>query len=287
MTIKHTTQLLVAAGLLTTAALTGTASAADLKLGLNSSLGANCQVAGVRVSFQQGIFGLFGQGAYCTGTVSGGSYGGGVSLDFAHFNNFTTYALLGADSLPTGSSAVYAGLGARYSTILLPVEGYVELGVQRINSTLTALYGPRVAAGLNYRVSIPDLQPGTGGTSSVSSAGPDRSGEDGAVSSAPASCNISPEQDRASATSVARAAANRALADAASAYGALYSNVSYSVNLDGATISGGTARVSGSVTVSATDRSGQRVGGSYGGTVNLVRSGCTWQATGYNRSSEE
>ena len=67
----------------------------------------------------------------------------------------------------------------------------------------------------------------------------------------------------------------------------MYSGVSYKITIGGVSINGNSARVSGSVSVQATQNSnGQRVTGSYSGTVSLVRSDCGWQATGYSRSDQ-
>ncbi len=104
------------------------------------------------------------------------------------------------------------------------------------------------------------------------------------MDSAPAGCHLTPEQDRAAARGVASSAANSALSAAALVYAAVYSGVSYQVEITGVGINGNTARVGGKVTVNATQRrSGKAVSDTYGGTVNLVREGCGWQATGYTR----
>ncbi|GGM14852.1 hypothetical protein GCM10010841_24260 [Deinococcus aerophilus] len=99
-----------------------------------------------------------------------------------------------------------------------------------------------------------------------------------------AECKLTPEQDIAAARAVASSAANSALSVAALAYTATYSGVSYKVEITGVGIHGNTAQVGGKVTVKATQRSsGKPVSDTYSGTVNLVREGCGWQASGYTR----
>ena len=269
--------LLSLAGVLTA----GDAGAADLRLGLTTSVGLSCQVAGVRVGIQQNALGLYAQGAYCSGTQPGVSFGGGLSYDLFKTGNFTTYALGGFDLLPSGSGAVNLGLGLRYFTPLLPVEGYLEAGVQGSSSLFGTIYGPRVTLGVNYRLNVANLQ------GSFPPEPPKAADQVIYSGSAPAECKLTPEQDAASARATASGAISSGLSDAASALTAVYSGVSYKITIGGVSIDGNSARVSGSVSVQATQNSnGQRVTGSYGGTVSLVRSDCGWQATGYSRSDQ-
>lgn len=265
---------------LTCAVAAGHASAADIRLGLNTSAALGCQIVGARAAVQSDNISVFGQVSYCNAlNGSGASFGGGVSYDVAKFNNFHTYVLAGLDTLPSGSLATSLGAGVRYSTPLLPVEGYLEAGVQLINSQLLGvLPGPRLALGVNYRLSVENLQgtlvpdPVPGDAQTVKYAG-----------SAPAECKVTQEQDVASARGTASSAASSGLSDAAGAYGAIYGGISYTVNIGGVSISGNSAKVSGSVKISAT-KSGENVGGTFGGTINLTRDGCGWRATGYTRS---
>ncbi|WP_161880360.1 hypothetical protein [Deinococcus alpinitundrae] len=256
------------------------AHAADIRLGLNTSAALGCQIVGVRAGVQSDRISVYGQASYCNAqNASGASFGAGVSYDVAKFNNLNLYLLGGIDTLPSGSLAASVGAGVRYSTPLLPVEGYLEAGAQFIRSSLVTVPGPRLALGINYRISVENLQgsmvpdPKQADATSVQYAG-----------SAPAECNLTQEQDVASARATARSAASSGLSDAAGAYGAVYSGISYTVTVGGVSISGGSAKVSGSVKISATQRSsGEKVGGTFGGTINLTRSGCGWRATGYTQ----
>ncbi|AWN23757.1 hypothetical protein DKM44_11390 [Deinococcus irradiatisoli] len=261
------------------AASASNAHAADIRLGLNTSAALGCQVLGVRAGVQSDRIGVYGQASYCNAQgATGASFGGGVSYDVTSFNNLTAYLQAGLDTLPSGSLAVNAGAGLRYSTPLLPVEGYIEGGVQLIRSALGTVPGPRLALGVNYRLTaenlqgtlVPDPKPNT---DSVQYAG-----------NAPEECKLTQEQDVAAARATALNAARSGLSDASGAYSAVYSNISYSVSAGGVSISGNTAKVAGSVKLSAVQRSnGQPVGGTFGGTINLVRSGCGWRATGYTQ----
>ncbi|MGM9321444.1 hypothetical protein [Deinococcus aquaticus] len=267
---------------LTAITLPSTASAADVTLGLNSSLGLGCQVAGVRAGVRSDRVGLYGQVSYCTSNLEGESGsvagGGGVTVDLFSAGDVTGYALLGG-SFEGGDPVAYAGIGARYGLALVPVEAYLEAGVQRTFTPLAPITAPRFALGINYRVNVANLQ---GSFSGVADAG----GE-GYSGGAPATCNLTPQQDVANAKSAASSAARSALAAAARSYSAVYSNVSYSLNVGSVNVSGNSARVNGSVTLKATLKSsGEAVGGTYSGTVNLVRSDCGWSATGYTRSGE-
>ena len=278
--LSRFTALTAAALSLTAVTLPSTASAADVTLGLNSSLGLGCQVAGVRAGVRSDRIGLYGQGSFCSSNIQGqsdtASFGLGVSVDLFRTGNFTTYALAGLDTI-RNNVAFQGGVGARYGLALVPVEAYFEAGVQRINTPLQAIVGPRVALGVNYRVNVENLQ----GSLPIPSEGTAGSTQD----AAPAACNLTPESDRANARSAAISAANESLSAALGAYSAVYSNVSFSVSADEASVGGNRAQVSGSVTLSGTQNSnGQQVSGTYGGTINLVRSGCGWAATGYTRN---
>lgn len=260
-----------------------TAGAADIRLGLNSSAGLGCQIVGGRVGFQEGRFGIYGQGAYCASNVEGrggtGAFGGLITGDLFTFGNVTTYALVGAE-VQGSNTALQGGLGLRYGIALLPVEAYLEAGVQRIGTALQPVIGPRLAVGVNYRLNVASLQGQIPAPLVVENGSGDRY-----AGSAPEECKLTPEQDLASARSAARAAANEGLGAAASAYGAAYSNVSYKIEITGVGIDGNAGSASGTVTISATQNSnGQRVSGTYGGTIKLVRSGCGWQATGFTRN---
>ncbi|GAA4015136.1 hypothetical protein GCM10022631_28820 [Deinococcus rubellus] len=265
---------------LASALAASSAHAADLRLGLNTSAALGCQIVGLRAGVQSDRIGLYGQVSYCNAqNATGASFGGGVSYDVAKFNNLNVYLLGGIDTLPSGSLATSLGAGLRYSTPLLPVEGYVEAGAQFIRSSLLTVPGPRLALGVNYRLSVENLQgsmvpdPKQADDASVQYAG-----------SAPAECNLTQEQDVASARATASSAASSGLSDASGAYGAVYSGISYNVSVGGVSISGNSAKVSGSVKLSATQRSsGQPVGGTFGGTISLTRNGCGWRATGYSR----
>lgn len=256
------------------------AHAADIRLGLNTSASLGCQIVGLRAGVQSDRIGVYGQVSYCNAPKgTGASFGGGVSYDVARFNNINLYLLGGIDTLPSGSLAASVGAGVRYSTPLLPIEGYLEAGAQFIRSSLVTVPGPRLALGVNYRLSVENLQgsmvpdPKRDDATSVQYAG-----------TAPADCKLTQEQDVASARSTASSAASSGLSDAAGAYGAAYSNVSYNVSVGGVSISGNSAKVSGSVKISATQRgNGQPVGGTFGGTINLTRDGCGWRATGYTQ----
>lgn len=263
-------------------ALGGTqVGAADVRLGLTSSAGLGCQIAGVRVGIQQQALGLHLQGSFCNSAVPGPSFGGGLSYDLFRAGSFTTYLLAGFDTLPSGTGAVNVGLGLRYSTLLLPVEGYVEAGAQVVSSVFGTIYGPRVTVGVNYRLSVDNLQ---GTLPPEPSATADKVVYSG---TAPAECKLSPTEDAASARGAASSAASSGLSDAASALGAVYSNVSYQVTIGGVSINGNSARVGGTATIQATQvTNGQRVSGSYSGTINLVREDCGWRATGYSRSDQ-
>lgn len=280
--LSRFTALTAAALSLTAVTLPSTASAADLTLGLNSSIGLGCQVGGVRAGIRSDRVGLYGQVSYCTSNLEGESGsvagGGGVTLDLFSAGDVTGYALLGG-SLEGGDPVAYAGLGARYGLALVPVEAYLEAGVQRTFTALAPITAPRFALGINYRVNVANFE---GGLQNQGAA----AGSDG-TSSAPAACNLTTDQDAANAQAAAQSAAQRAVAAAARSYSSVYSNVSYSVSAGEASVGSNTATVSGTITLNATRRSdNQEVGGTYSGTVNLVRSGCGWSATGYTRSGE-
>ncbi len=272
---------LIVSGLLASvlAASASSAHAADIRLGLNTSAALGCQIAGLRAGVQSDRISVYGQASYCNAQgASGPSFGGGVSFDVANFNNLTAYLLAGLDTLPSGSLAVNAGAGLRYSTPLLPVEGYVEGGVQFIRSALGTLPGPRLALGVNYRISAENLQGTMVADPKTDSSNVQYAG------SVPEECKLTQEQDVASARATALSAARSGLSDAAGAYSAVYSNISYTVSAGGVSINGGSAKVAGSVKLSAVQRSnGQTVGGTFGGTINLTRSGCGWRATGYTQ----
>ncbi|WP_235692422.1 hypothetical protein [Deinococcus aquaedulcis] len=259
--------------------LSGAAGAADVRLGLNSSLGLGCQVVGVRAGVQEGRVGVHAQGAYCLSGVQGQSggaaFGAAVSFDLFRSGGLTTYALAGADLL-NGNAALHAGLGLRYGIPLIPVEGYVEAGVQRISTALQPIVGPRLALGVNYKVNVANLQ-GTLPTTGAATG-------DGTPAPAPAECKLTPEQDAAAARATAQSAAEAALSAAASAYSAGFSSFSYQVSTGGASVNGNTAQVSGSVTINLVARgSNTPTSDTYSGTVTLVRDGCGWVATGYSR----
>ncbi|PTA68970.1 hypothetical protein [Deinococcus arcticus] len=265
---------------LTALGLSGAAGAADVRLGLNSSLGLGCQVVGVRAGVQEGRVGVHAQGAYCLsgvqGRAGGVAVGAAVSFDLFRSGGLTTYALAGADLL-NGNSALHAGLGLRYGIPLIPVEGYIEAGVQRISTVLQPIVGPRLALGVNYKVNVANLQgtlPATGAATGDSTPAP-----------APAECKLTPDQDAAAARATAQSAAEAALSAAASAYSAGFSSFSYKVNIGSAAISGNTAQVSGSVTITLVARgSNTQTSDTYTGTVTLVRDGCGWVPTGYRQN---
>lgn len=300
--MKRTLQMVVLAAL-----AAGSAQAADIRLGLNSSATLGCEVAGVRAGLQEGRFGGYVQGAYCLSNVTGqsgsGVFGGGLTFDLFQSPSAGAYALVGASTGAGGNGTVYGGLGARYGVPLLPFEAYVEGSVARTNSLLGPLTSPRLALGVNYVWRGVDLSQaastGAGGTSrpsNISAPGVgginvDQTGGAGSPAggaAAPATCNVSPDSDAAAAQSVARAAATSALSAAATAYSAIYSNVSYDISVGGANISGNTATVTGTLTLRATNRAnGQPVSGTYSGVVTLVRSGCSWTATGYRQNGSD
>ncbi|MFB9081776.1 hypothetical protein [Deinococcus wulumuqiensis] len=283
-----------------TALVTGTASAADVRLGLNTSATLGCEVAGVRAGVQEGRFGGYVQGSYCTSNVQGESgsaaFGGGLTVDFYQSLSLSAYGQLGAVSQPGGSPSIYGGVGARYGVPLLPVEAYVEGGVSYRNTMLGGLTAPRFALGINYvwrGVDLNTASTGESRPSNISAPGAGGLNVDaggagtGGGAPAPTQCNVSPEADAAAARSAADAAARSALSSAASAYSAIYSNVSYDITVGGANINGNSATVTGTISLRATNRTnGQPVSGTYSGVVTLSRSGCGWVATGYRQSGE-
>ncbi len=99
-----------------------------------------------------------------------------------------------------------------------------------------------------------------------------------------AQCNLTPEQDQANAQAAVRSSAQNTLAAAAAMYKSSYSGVSYNLNVGPASINGDSATVRGSITLRATNvATKQPVGGTYSGVVNLTRTGCNWETTGYAR----
>lgn len=106
------------------------------------------------IGLQEGRFGVFGEGAYCRSGVDGeagsAAFGLGATFDLISMGGFTGYALAGAN-LQNGSPVVYGGVGGRYGLELFPVEGFAEVGVQRLSTDLLAVTGPRVTIGLTYR----------------------------------------------------------------------------------------------------------------------------------------
>lgn len=265
-------------------AASGLAGATDLKLGLNTSAGLGCPVVAGRLGVQVDRFGVYGQAGYCPSNVQGENgaftFGGGVSFDIFTSSNVTTYAQIGAD-MQNGNAVVHGDIGLRYGIALLPIEGYVEAGVQRTSTALTPVLGPRIAVGITYRVNVGDVQGAIPAPLTLDDGTPTTT----YAGTAPAECKLTPEQDIGAARGAATSAANEGLSAAANSARAAYSDISYSVKVGGVSIDGNSARVSGTVKISATQRStGERVSGTYGGTVNLVRSGCGWRATGYTRS---
>lgn len=257
------------------------AQAADLRLSATSSLGLSCGVAGGRVGLQEGRFGVFGEGAYCRSGVDGeagsAAFGLGATFDLISMGGFTGYALAGAN-LHNGSPVVYGGIGGRYGLELFAVEGFAEVGVQRLSTDLLAVTGPRVTVGLTYRSFVGPL---------ASLVAPPVPAGDGSGTPAggglPAQCTVS-QEDRSAARSAAVRAANQALSAAASSYSAGFSSFSYRVNITNVSISGNSATATGSITINLVSRgSGERTSDTYPGTVTLVREGCGWRATGYSR----
>ncbi|MFB0640528.1 hypothetical protein [Deinococcus radiodurans] len=285
-----------------TALVAGTASAADVRLGLNTSATLGCEVAGVRAGVQEGRFGGYIQGSYCTSNVQGesgaGAFGGGLTVDFYQSLTLNAYGQLGAVSQPNGNPSIYGGVGVRYGIPLVPVEAYLEGGVSHRSTIIGGLTAPRFALGLNYvwrGVNLNEISggesrpsnisaPGTGGLN-VDASGSGTGGSGGAP--APTQCNVSPEADAAAARSAADAAARSALSSAATAYSAIYSNVSYDISVGNANVNGNSATVTGTITLRATNRTnGEPVSGTYSGVVTLSRSGCGWVATGYRQNGE-
>lgn len=265
-------------------AASGLAGATDLKLGLNSSLGLGCPVVAGRFGVQVDRIGVYGQVGYCSSNVQGQSgsvtFGGGLSVDLFTASNVTTYALIGGD-IQGNNGVLHGDVGLRYGIALIPVEGYLEAGVQRTSTALGPVIGPRIALGITYRVDAGNLQ----GTIPAPLKLDDGTPTTTYTGTAPAECNLTQEADIASARGAASSAANDGLSAAANSVRAAYSDIGYSITITGVGIDGNSARVGGQVKVSATQRStGQRVSGTYGGTVSLVRDGCGWRATGYTRS---
>ncbi|ANE44091.1 hypothetical protein [Deinococcus puniceus] len=264
----------------TSMGMMGTANAADVRLGLNTGFGLGCQVAGVRAGLQEGRFGGFIQGVYCSsnvqGVAGGVSLGGALTFDVYQSQTVGAYLLAGANTNSGTDASLFAGAGVRYGIPLFPVEGYAEAGVQRTNTLLGPVVGPRVAVGVNYVFRGVDLSASSAASGTVGS------GE----SSAPAQCNISASDDAANAASAAQSAMQSAVQAGASAYAGIYRDISPNISVGSTSVSGNNATVSGSISFSAVQVSnGQSVSGTYGGTVNLVRSGCGWQTTGYTQNS--
>lgn len=269
-----------------TAALTALAlpaQAADLRLSATSSLGLSCGVAGGRVGLQEGRFGGFIEGAYCSSNVEGQggktALGAGITFDVFDAGLVSGY-VLGGGGFQGSSSVLFAGVGARVGLDLVPVEGFVEAGYQRVSTALASVPGPRFAVGITYRMNVGDLSqyatPTTGDAST---------GGTGEAASGPNECKLTPQEDAESAKATAVGAANEALSAAASSYSAGFSNFSYQVSAGAASINGNSARVAGSVTISLTSRStGERTTSTHSGTVSLVRDGCGWRATGYSQN---
>lgn len=258
------------------------AQAADLRLSATSSLGLSCGVAGARAGVQEGRFGVYGEGAYCRSGVEGeagsAAFGLGATFDLFSTNGLTGYVVAGAN-LQDGNPVVYGGLGARYGLELFPVEGFAEVGVQRLSTDLLVIPGPRVTVGLTYRTFVGPLSSLVAAPAAATGEGAAGSGE-----GAPAQCSVSPEEDRAAARSAASRAATRALSAAAGSYSAGFSSFTYQVNISSVTINGNTAVATGSITINLVSRgSGTRSSDTYPGTVTLVRDGCGWRATGYTR----
>lgn len=256
------------------------AQAADLRLSATSSLGLSCGVAGARAGLQEGRFGGFIEGAYCTSNVQGesgrGAFGAGLTFDVFDVGLISGYVLAGG-GVQGGSSVLFAGVGARAGLDLVPVEGFVEAGVQRVNTILQPIYGPRLTVGVTYRVNVGDLSQYASPVTETGSAVPASAG-------VPAQCSLTPQEDAAAASAATVAAAREALSAVASSYSAGFSSFSYDVNVGSVSINGNSATVSGSVTISLTSRaSGQRTTDTYPGTVTLVREGCGWRPTGYSR----
>lgn len=283
---------------LTALTLAGGAEAGEIRLGLSSSAGLGCQVAGVHAGMQENRLGGYIQAAYCNTGVEqqpgGLALGGTLTFDLFQKNSFGAYVLAGANSNPVGDPSIYGGLGARYGIPNTRMELFVEGAVQRTETIIQPLIAPRMALGISYVQRDIDFQKGLGGESRPSNIGllgtsglnvdQNAGGAETSPEQSKETCDLTSEQDEANAISAARSAANSALASAAAAYGALFGNITYSVDIGSADITGNRATVDGSINISAVNKAtGKEVGDSYNGVVNLVRSGCGWRAVGYER----
>lgn len=101
---------------------------------------------------------------------------------------------------------------------------------------------------------------------------------------AQAACTTSPKAEAEAVRNVARSAAQDTLSSKAFLYRLMYDDISYQVKVGQAAVKGNTARVTGSIILRGKERSSGKVTGqTYQGVVFLTKSGCNWQATGYQQ----
>lgn len=268
-------QSMVALAVVSALTVGGQARAADIHAGVTSSAGLGCGLYGGRVGFNVEGVGLYGLVQSC-GTAA--SLGLHLQYEFFRQTNLRAYGFVEGATRASGN-AIGAGVGVRSRMVGAPLDLFAEIGVARVQSPFLGFRPePRLSLGLMYRLSVPtSLLTGEGFIIDFSQGG----------SGLGFSCTPVENDDAADLEALASAAASAALADAAASYGALFRNIDYSFSVGGTSISGNTARVSGTINLSGTNRlTGEALAGSFSGFVTLAKTDCGWTVTGYQQTGE-
>lgn len=268
----HSMVALTAAGAL---ALGGQAHAADIHAGVTSSAGLGCGLYGARVGFNVEGVGLYGLVQSCGPAASLGLH---LQYEFFRQTNLRAYGFLEGATRASGNS-IGAGVGVRSRMVGAPLDLFAEVGVARVQSSFLGFRPePRLTLGLMYRLSVPtSLLTGEGFIIDFSQGN----------SGLGFLCTPVENDDPADLEGLASAAVSAALSDAAASYGALFSNIEYSFGVGGTTVSGNTARVSGTINLAGTNRfTGEALAGSFSGFVTLAKTACGWTVTGYQQTGE-
>lgn len=272
MKLQSMVTLIVVGGL----ALGGQARAADIHVGMTSSAGLGCGVYGARAGFNVQRTGLYLLAQECGRRASVG-----LNFQYELVSNpvWRLYGFFEGTSRATGY-AVGGGAGARYRLPNAPLDLFAEVGASRVNTALVgARTEPKITLGALFRLEVPDsLLSGEGFLADLS--------RPGSIGSSVGCVAVEGAgSDDGVVTDLASQAVTSALAEAASSYAAIFRDISYSFAVGETTVSGNTARVSGTLNLSGTNRlTGEQLAGSFGGFVTLAKTACGWTVTGYQQT---